>query len=66
MYEKTGLLIRKNGVCRFKQILEEDYKNKLITEKQYRYFKHELEEGNLDFNYGLYTAYLIMISEGEV
>ncbi len=60
MYKKEGLLIRRNGVCRFKQILEEDYKNKLITEKQYRNFKYELEEGNLDFNYGLYTSYLLL------
>ena len=60
MYKKASLLIRRSGVCRFKQILEEDYKNKIITEKQYRNFKYELEEGTLDFNYGLYTSYLLL------
>ena len=48
------------SIKRFKSMLETDFKNGVITEDQYFYFKNELELYNLDFQYGLYTAYLIM------
>ena len=54
----TGL--KELSVKRFKQMLETDYKNGYITDDQYTYFKYELEIDNLDYKYGLYTAYLIM------
>ena len=53
-------LSRKLGVKRFISMLETDYKNGNITDDQYTYFKYELEIDNLDYQYGLYTAYLIM------
>ena len=54
----TGL--RELSVKRFISMLETDFKNGDITDDQYRYFKYELEIDNLDYQYGLYTAYLIM------
>ena len=52
--------LKELGVKRFITMLETDYKNGDITNDQYRYFKYELEIDNLDHQYGLYTAYLIM------
>ena len=52
--------LKELGVKRFIKMLETDYKNGVITDDQYRYFKYELEIDNLDYKYGLYTAYLIM------
>ena len=52
--------LKKLGVKRFISMLETDFKNGEITEDQYIYFKYELEIDNLDYQYGLYTAYLIM------
>ena len=52
--------LKKLSVKRFIAMLETDYKNGDITDKQYTYFKYELEIDNLDYKYGLYTAYLIM------
>ena len=49
-----------NNIKRFIAMLETDFKNGEITEDQYRYFKYELQINNLDYQYGLYTAYLIM------
>ena len=54
----TGL--RELSIKRFKQMLEADFKNGDISEDQYRYFYYELESNNLDYQYGLYIAYLIM------
>ena len=54
----TGL--KELSIKRFITMLEADYKNGDITEDQYTYFKYELEIDNLDYKYGLYTAYLIM------
>lgn len=48
------------SVKRFISMLETDFKNGDITEDQYFYFKNELELYNLDYQYGLYIAYLIM------
>lgn len=48
------------SVKRFISMLETDFKNGVITEDKYFYFKNELELYNLDFQYGLYIAYLIM------
>ena len=48
------------SVKRFIAMLEIDFKNGDITEDQYFYFKNELELYNLDYQYGLYIAYLIM------
>ena len=48
------------SIKRFITMLETDFKNGEITEDQYRYFKYELQINNLDYQYGLYTAYLIM------
>ena len=57
---KTSTGLKELSVKRFKQMLETDYKNGDITDDQYRYFKYELQIDNLDYQYGLYTAYLIM------
>ena len=54
----TGL--KELSVKRFIVMLETDLKNGDITEDQYKYFKYELQINNLDYQYGLYTAYLIM------
>ena len=54
----TGL--KELSVKRFITMLETDYKNGDITDDQYRYFKYELEIDNLDYQYGLYVAYIIM------
>ena len=54
----TGL--KELSVKRFITMLETDYKNGEITDDQYTYFKYELEIDNIDYQYGLYTAYLIM------
>ena len=58
IYNSTGL--KELSIKRFKAMLETDFKNGDITEDQYFYFKNELELYNLDYQYGLYTAYLIM------
>lgn len=60
---KNEIVLKNMGVRKFKAMLETDFEKGYITERQYEYFKHELEINNLDFQYGLYTAYLIMISE---
>ena len=52
--------LKELSVKRFIAMLETDFKNGDITEDQYFYFKNELELYNLDYQYGLYTAYLIM------
>ena len=52
--------LKQYGVKRFIAMLETDFKNGVITEDQYFYFKNELELYSLDYQYGLYTAYLIM------
>ena len=52
--------LRELSIKRFKSMLETDFKNGDITEDQYRYFYYELQINNLDYQYGLYTAYLIM------
>ena len=52
--------LKELGVKRFITMLETDYKNGDITNDQYTYFKYELEIDNIDYKYGLYTAYLIM------
>ena len=58
MSNNSGL--KELSVKRFIAMLETDFKNGDITEDQYKYFKYELEIDNLDYQYGLYTAYLIM------
>ena len=60
---KNEIALKNMGVHKFKVMLETDFEKGYITERQYKRFKMELEEGNLEFQYGLYTAYLIMISE---
>ena len=55
----TGL--RELSIKRFISMLETDYKNGVITDDEYTYFKYELESNNLDYKYGLYTAYLIIL-----
>ena len=62
---KNEIALKKMCVHKFKVMLETDFEKGYITERQYNYFKHELELNNLDFQYGLYTAYLIMISEDK-
>lgn len=52
--------VKEVSIKRFKQMLETDFKNGDITEDQYNYFQYELQINNLDYQYGLYTAYLIM------
>ena len=52
--------LKQLSIKRFITMLETDFKNGDITEDQYKYFKYELEIDNLDYQYGLYTAYLIM------
>ena len=52
--------LKELSIKRFITMLETDYKNGDITDDQYTYFKYELEIDNLDYKYGLYTAYLIM------
>ena len=52
--------LRELSVKRFISMLETDFKNGDITEDQYNYFQYELQINNLDYQYGLYTAYLIM------
>ena len=47
--------------CKFKDLLEEDFKNNKITEDEYILFSTELKYSSIDeYKYGLYTAYLIM------
>ena len=60
---KNEIAIKKMGVHKFKVMLETDFEKGYITERQYKRLKMELEEGNLEFQYGLYTAFLIMICE---
>ena len=57
-YNSTSL--QELSVKRFIAMLETDFKNGDITEDQYFYFKNELELYNLDYQYGLYIAYIIM------
>ena len=52
--------LKELSIKRFITMLETDFKNGDITKDQYQYFKYELEIPNLDYQYGLYTAYLIM------
>ena len=52
--------LKELSVKRFITMLETDFKNGEITEDQYNYFQYELQINNLDYQYGLYTAYLIM------
>ena len=54
----TGL--KELSIKRFITMLETDYKNGDITDDQYSCFKYELEINNLDYQYGLYIAYIIM------
>lgn len=46
-------------IKKFKSMLETDFKNGVINEDQYFYFKNELQVNNLYYQYGLYIAYLI-------
>ena len=57
---KYSTSLKELSVKRFITMLETDYKNGDITDDQYRYFKYELEIDNLDYQYGLYVAYIIM------
>ena len=59
---KNEIALKKMGVHKFKVMLETEFEKGYITERQYNHFKHELELTNLDFQYGLYTAFLIMTS----
>ena len=52
--------LKELSIKRFISMLETDFKNGDITEDQYNYFQYELQINNLDYQYGLYTAYLIM------
>lgn len=52
--------LKQLSIKRFISMLETDFKNGDITEDQYNYFQYELQINNLDYQYGLYTAYLIM------
>ena len=52
--------LKQSGIKKFIALLETDFKNGDITEDQYNYFQYELQINNLDYQYGLYTAYLIM------
>lgn len=54
----TGL--KELSIKRFRTMLETDFKNGDITEDQYNYFQYEIQTNNLDYQYGLYIAYLIM------
>jgi hypothetical protein len=60
---KNEIALKKMGVHKFKVMLETDFEKGYITERQYKRLKMELEVGNLEFQYGLYTAFLIMTSE---
>ena len=60
---KNEIALKKMGVHKFKVMLEIDFEKGYITERQYKGLKMELEVGDLEFQYGLYTAYLIMTSE---
>ena len=51
----------KEVTCKFKDLLEEDFKNNKINEDEYNLFLSELKYSSIDeYKYGLYTAYLIM------
>ena len=52
--------LKQLSIKRFITMLETDFKNGDISEDQYNYFQYELQINNLDYQYGLYTAYLIM------
>lgn len=54
----TGL--KELSIKRFIKMLEDDYKNGVISKGKYNCFKNELQIDNLDYKYGLYIAYLIM------
>ena len=56
----NSISLKELSIKRFITMLETDFKNGEITEDQYIYFKYELEIDNLDYQYGLYTTYLIM------
>ena len=58
---KYSTSLKELSVKRFIEMLETDYKNGVITDDEYRYFKYELEIDNLDYKYGLYIAYLIIM-----
>ena len=60
---KNEIALKKMGVHKFKVMLETDFEKGYITERQYKRLKMELEVENLEFQYGLYTAFLIMICE---
>ena len=57
---KDEIVLKEMGIHRFKVMLELDFEKEYITEKQYKRLKMELEKENLEFQYGLYTTYLIM------
>ena len=57
---KYSTSLKELSIKRFITMLETDFKNGDITEDQYKYFQYELQINNLDYQYGLYTAYLIM------
>lgn len=48
---------------KFRNMLEQDFKNNLIERDTYESFKIEIMSSNLDFIYGLYIAYLITRKE---
>ena len=57
---KNEIALKKMGVHKFKVMLETDFEKGYITERQYKSLKMELEVEDLEFQYGLYTAFLIM------
>lgn len=52
--------LKELSIKRFITMLEADFKNGVISEEQYTYFKYELQINELDYQYGLYISYLIM------
>ena len=44
---KNEIVLKKMGVHKFKVMLETEFEKGCITERQYNYFKHELELTNL-------------------
>ena len=51
---------------KFKGIIEKDYKNRILNQKQYDSFKFEIDKNNLYVCYGMYISYLLTNkTEGE-
>ena len=60
MNNNTKTLIE-SRIKKFKSMIETDYKNGVITDDEYTYFKNELESDNLYYQYGLYMSYFIIM-----